>query len=181
MTIVSGTALRHKEYLGLYRRPKPNPVVWDWNALARSVAAFEHDERGTLALSVPGGDAGCDIVPGMSLAVQIIKAGDSTRSHTHSWWHLYIVVSGKGEVTFEESGSSVDVSAAGVFFVPAWCPHRFVNSADEDLVLFRMQNMPELARLNNLASQEPDRPLSMIHADEGKRVEQIGSARKRVA
>jgi gentisate 1,2-dioxygenase len=183
MTAVDGTTLPYKEYLDRYRTPEQKPVVWNWKALARSIAMLDHDERGThVMLSIPEGDAACDIVPGISMAVQIVKAGGATKSHAHSWWHLYVVVDGRGAVEFGDPASVRQLEAGDVLMVPGWCPHRLIGEpGGNDLRLFRVQNLPQLSRLANVAIKESGQPLSAIHTQNRAQPDDVGATVKRVA
>lgn len=167
MTIITGSVVTHNEYLNLFRQPRQRPVVWNWSGLTDQCKMLGNDERGIAALSIPDSETQCDVVPGMSIAIQVVEAGGETRSHTHSWWHLYMVVSGSSTVELDVPSSQLVIARNDILLIPAWCPHRFDNRAGkEDLVLLRMQNMPLLSRLSNLASREPDSAVSHIYADE---------------
>src|SRR5262249_26417162 len=157
MTLLNGTALPHDDYLRRFRRPQSSPTLWRWARLASDLELLPHNERGTLALSVPGADEACDIVPGISIALQVVKAGEQTRPHTDSWWHLYLVQCGRGTVGLEAMAGVAELGPGDVLVIPAWCAHSFANPGRENLVLLRMQNLPQLSRLANLMSQEPDR------------------------
>jgi gentisate 1,2-dioxygenase len=165
MTILNGAAVPHEAYLDQFRQLQGAPVVWKWDQLSDHLQDFSHSERGTLALTIPSAREECDIVPGISMTLQVVKPGEGTRPHTHSWWHLYIVRSGQGWVALGPTGSATQVGAGDVILIPAWSSHSFDNrAAQEDLILMRLQNLPQQARLDNLASQEPERPLTFVNS-----------------
>lgn len=148
---VRGDFITFSEYLKRARRPSPRAVVWPWAGIAEALAAFPHGERGTLALANPDSVDPVSIVFGVSLAVQVVRAGERTQSHTHSFWHLYIVYSGTGNVWLSTDAIPNCIRPKDILLVPAWCPHAFDNGEGaESLVLLALQNLPQCAQLGNL-------------------------------
>lgn len=119
----------------------------------KELASTEHTEYGTLTLAMPNGVN--EILPGMSLTIQVVPPGDRTTPHSHSWWHLYVVRSGAGSVIFDELPDAAGLEAADLVLIPAWSVHHFENrEAADDLVLLSMTNLPQQAILSNLLSRE---------------------------
>ncbi len=155
MSIQSGSQLPYPEFRARHAAKKASPVMWQWKWLAGELEAAEHSERGTIALSRPGGTD--EIVPGTAVAFQIVRPGDRTTPHTHAWWHLYVVRSGTGTVVFEESDEAADLTTGDIMLIPAWSTHYFENlGTREDLVLLNVTNLPQQADLYNFLVREKE-------------------------
>ncbi len=166
MTPRAGRILPFGEYLANARRPAPAPVFWKMADVARSLDGLEHGERGTLALVSPDAPDGASIAPGLSLAVQVVRPGESTSAHAHSFWHVYTVNSGRGAALLGEPGTRSEIEAGDVFLVPAWCEHAFENAhGDAPLVLTALQNLPEQSYLGSMARRQPDGSLEVVYGE----------------
>lgn len=153
MPVQTGSQFPYPEFRKRHVRETPAPVLWQWEHLAKEIASAEHTEYGTLTLASPGGSH--EVVPGTSMTFQVVRPGDRTTPHTHSWWHLYFVRSGTGSVIFDESGDSASVSEGDILLIPAWSAHHFENPGPgQDLMLLNMSNLPQLAALHNNFSKE---------------------------
>ncbi|AWT44776.1 MULTISPECIES: cupin domain-containing protein [Streptomyces] len=153
MPVQTGSQSPYAEFRKRHVRQQPSPVVWQWENLAKELEAAEHTEYGTLTLAAPGGSH--EIVPGTSMTFQVVRTGDRTTTHAHSWWHLYFVRSGAGTVIFDETGESAELTGGDILLIPAWSAHHFENhEADEDLLLLNMSNLPQLAAIHNNFSEE---------------------------
>jgi gentisate 1,2-dioxygenase len=152
--ILSGNQSPYREYRDRYAHPQSQPVIWRWRDLTDELRTAEHTEYGTLTLSKRDGDN--EIVPGAALTVQVVKAGERTTSHCHSWWHVYFVRAGTGTVTFDDLFESVDIHPGDVLLIPAWVVHHFENDREgpEDIMLLSMTNLPQQAALDNRLSRE---------------------------
>jgi gentisate 1,2-dioxygenase len=111
------------------------------------------NERGALALSDPEAPDGFSFIDGLSITVLIVPGLSATRPHSHSWWHLFLVRSGRGAVRLEhgaiDDSSPTPIEAGDVLFVPAWREHSFRCSSTEDLSMLVFGNLPQQARLAN--------------------------------
>lgn len=154
MTIASGSRFPYPDFKKRYDTPPPEPVVWRWRDISGGLGDAEHPERGTLALSMP--DGGAEIIRDVAVAYQVVPAGKSTTPHAHTWYHLFVVQSGSGTVTFQDTGETTDLNPGDLLLVPAWSPHHFDNPTGQDLVLLNLMNIPMLAHLGNLASRQPE-------------------------
>jgi gentisate 1,2-dioxygenase len=148
MLIGSGNQFPYADFKKRYDTPPQEPVAWRWADIVRRLGAAVPSERGTLALSLP--DGGAEIIRDVAVTYQVVPAGGRTAPHAHTWYHLFVVRSGAGTVSFHESGGTTRVDAGDILLVPAWSPHHFDNPGDEDLVLLNLMNIPLLARLGNL-------------------------------
>lgn len=148
MAIQPGQQFPYPEFRRRHARPQPEPVLWQWEALAEELRVTEHTEYGTITLARP--DGGHEVVPGTSMTFQAVRPGERTTPHSHTWWHLYFVRSGTGTVVFHESGDTTGLSEGDILLIPAWTVHHFENGAgDADLLLLNMSNLPQLAALHN--------------------------------
>jgi len=95
-TVTRGKLFEYNQYRSHFADAQPNAVAWAWSDIVTGLAASRHGERGTFTLSKDGAAAGCEILPGMAVNVQVVQAGASTRPHAHAWWHLFVVQSGSG-------------------------------------------------------------------------------------
>jgi gentisate 1,2-dioxygenase len=154
------------QYLGRTRRKREAPIAWSADEIRAAVAAMPHGERGTLALVNPEAPEAGTIARGLSLAVQVVRKGESTSPHAHSFWHLYLVQSGAGLADFGDVKKSRPIAAGDVLMFPAWCAHAFHNhDGKEDLVLICLQNLPECANMGSLVRQEATGELAVVYAE----------------
>ncbi len=164
MMPINGKITSFKDYLALTSRPCPSPVIWKGNDIKSALSTLPHEERGTIVLSNPCTEP-ATIAPDLSFAIQVIRRGEETKTHAHSFWHLYIVQSGIGE-TMLNNQSNMHIEAGDVIFIPAWCLHKFGNCGQQDLlVLFVLQNLPQSAALGNLMREEISGEKTNIYAE----------------
>jgi gentisate 1,2-dioxygenase len=167
MQTIEGDVLPFSEYLELTSKPPADPVVWKWQSIESMKNSRPHNPQGTLALSGGEVDQHGTVAPGLSLVIQVLKPGETTPRHRHSFWHLYIVRSGAGQIGFGEGTAVEQVETGDTVFVPAW-RHHCVGNRDgaRPLVLYRLQNLPQNARAGNLM-REIEGDLQLIYASEG--------------
>lgn len=160
----NGQLYEFASYLAQARRPADRPAHWPWPAIDAARNDFPHGERGTVALVSGDRHASGEVAPGLSLAVQTVLSDDNTGAHCHSFWHLYWVASGAGLLAL--AGESPRVLAPGdVIYVPPWCMHAFSNpDRAAPLVLFALQNLPQLAALGALMRETEDGARVCVHA-----------------
>ncbi|WP_158707458.1 cupin domain-containing protein [Streptomyces sp. NRRL F-2799] len=153
MPVQTGSQFPYPEFRKRHVQERPAPILWQWENLAKELAAADHTEYGTLTLATPDGDH--QVVPGTSMTFQSVRPGEHTTPHTHSWWHLYFVRSGSGALVFDETEETVRLSGGDIMLIPAWHVHHFENNeSGVDLLLLNMSNLPQLATLHNKFSKE---------------------------
>lgn len=153
MPIQTGSQFPYLKFRGRYQDVQASPVIWKWKALADDLATAEHTQYGTLTLSLPNGSH--QPVPGTAMTFQVVRPGGRTTAHSHSWWHLYFVRSGKGSVVFDEPRETAELDVGDIMLIPAWSVHHFENhGAPEDMVLLSITNLSQQADLANLMSRE---------------------------
>ncbi len=166
MQIAQGDILDFSAYLEQTARPLQDAVVWSWHEVAAGLASRPHNVQGSLVLADREAVDPATIAPGLSLVIQVLNAGETTKPHRHSFWHLYITRSGSGEVSLGADLRRQRLAEGDVLFVPAWHTHAIHNLQDDaPLVLFRLQNLPQNASLGTLA-REDDGHLKHIYASE---------------
>lgn len=152
--ISDGQALPYHHYRECFRPRQASAVHWAWSEIAQTLAAAAPSERGSLTLTSTGQPEDCQILPGMSLNIQVVPGHGGTRAHAHAWWHLFLVHSGRGSVLLGDQAPRA-VEAGDILLVPAWVPHRFSNRHDAPLLLMSLSNLPQQAALSNHLAREP--------------------------
>lgn len=129
------------------------PVIWNRNQIARNLDArhgAEIRDVGLVALSRNDSLSGCEIVPGVAFAMQLLTPSSETPYHAHAWWHVFVVERGAGRIVF--SDKEVRVETSDIVFVPAWCKHKLLNDTKEPFITLNLSNMPQQSDLANFES-----------------------------
>jgi gentisate 1,2-dioxygenase len=155
MTTTLGQVFAYSAYRDHFDARPAAPVVWSWATVLGQLAAASHGERGSLTLSSTGDGSGCELLPGIAINVQVVEAGGTTRTHAHSWWHLFLVQSGQATSVLGDSESRSCIRQGDLLLVPAWCDHRFENDGLDSLVVLSMSNLPQQTGLSNQRAREP--------------------------
>ena len=157
MSVQNGTVYPYTKYREHFCQEQGQPVAWKWADLIDLLDASRHTERGTLTLATTDSASGCELLPGVAISMQVVKPSGSTRSHAHSWWHLFVVQTGMGTMTLSDQKAVTSLNRGDLVLVPAWCAHSIENlSMQDDLVLMSLTNLPQQAALSNLLAKEPD-------------------------
>jgi gentisate 1,2-dioxygenase len=165
MYFLKGKTIHFDEYLLRAQKLAIRAAHWSWKEIKENLNNFPNRERGTLALISPDDGSSSEIAPGISLTLQIINVGHATRSHTHSFWHIYFVVSGEGNAFLGQEVREVPIKANDVVYVPPWEAHYFTNNGQETLMLYALQNLPQIAALGTLVRNDGSDQLSLIYKD----------------
>lgn len=151
MNNIKGDFFSYKDFRQSLNHPSVSARVWRGDELTGMRQSLEASEIDIVALAHDHSTEGCKLTPGMAVSMQWLKPGTELKGHAHSWWHLFIIQSGSGELTLG-AADAVSVSPGDVLLVPAWTSHGFVNtSATESLAMLNMSNMPQMALLSNAA------------------------------
>lgn len=146
-----GAFFSYKDFRQSLHHQTLGPRVWKGAELADVRKTLEASEVDIVALAHDKSIKGCEVTPGMAMAMQWLKPGAVLNGHAHSWWHLFVIQSGSGALTLGDA-DEVTVSIGDVLLVPAWTKHGFVNtSAVEPLAMLNMSNMPQMALLSNFS------------------------------
>jgi gentisate 1,2-dioxygenase len=163
--IARGTTICFERYLEHFQRSKPVSILWCWEELVASLAKSSTGERGSITLTPPGDCQEPSIAPGISAALQLIPPGEKTAPHAHSFWHIYFVRSGHGELHIGEAASAQRLSPGDIVYIPAWCDHSFANvESSEPIVFLVLQNLPAMAELGTLVRRDESGRTWLVHA-----------------
>ncbi|UUQ66611.1 cupin domain-containing protein [Pseudomonas fuscovaginae UPB0736] len=153
MDTFKGSFFTYQDFRDSLQGESPRPQVWKGADLANLQRDMQPGDTDIVALSSESSIGGCEILPGTVISMQWLNPGSTLNQHAHTWWHLFIIQSGQGQLTLGDA-QPVPVSAGDVIVVPAWNSHGFVNgSVDEALVMLNISNMPQVAALSNFADQ----------------------------
>jgi quercetin dioxygenase-like cupin family protein len=158
---VDGAMMAFGDYLEQVRQTLQSPALWSLKTLLPKSVASDANLRGT-ALQTPGAGVGA-VAPGLSMALHLVLAGERTDAHAHSFWHIFIVEDGKGEIGLGEPDSIRSIARGDIVFIPTWCRHWF--RADEDLILLAIQNLPQAAEAGSLVRSTGSGALDFVYAD----------------
>jgi len=140
-------------YLEDNKKQKESSVIWSGESIRQSTLTESFTSRGAFFLVNPNRKNQGETLHDISVTVQVIKPGDSTTPHSHSFWHLYIGISGSGEIMLNENDSSI-INSGDIIYVPAWVEHQFINNGQQDLVLYVIQNLPGMASQGSLLRKD---------------------------
>ncbi len=127
---------------------------WDqtWQALMRLAPAVEGSPYDGVMLEYTNPTTGGPAFPTMGCHVQLLRPGESTKSHRHTSSAIYHVVEGQGRSIVD--GQQLEWEPKDVFCVPGWTFHEHVNgSSSEPAVLFSFTDIPVLRSLSLLREQ----------------------------
>lgn len=150
MNNTKGEFFSYKDFRQSLQVPSASARVWKEEELSDMRQSLAGSDVDIVALAHENSLEGCRLTPGMAVSMQWLIPGSVLNGHAHSWWHLFIIQSGKGTLTLGDA-EAVNVSPGDVLLVPAWTEHGFVNtSATEPLAMLNMSNMPQMASLSVL-------------------------------
>jgi gentisate 1,2-dioxygenase len=166
-SFMRGALIPFTDYLARINVPSRQPTKWDWREILEILPRVAPTERGALALAPAGPEGAASIAPGVSATVQVVQPGAATRPHAHSFWHVFVVMAGRGELRDTER-LLFAFDAGDVFTAPPWCEHSLWNcDPSQPLVLLSLQNLPMLADCGGLARREPGEPIYAAGAQVG--------------
>ncbi|CDH23586.1 cupin domain-containing protein [Xenorhabdus bovienii] len=157
--VINGDLRSFNDYLADNHKVKEQSVIWNKSHIFQKLITQDFTSRGALFLSNPNRQSEGETVHDLSVTVQIIKPEDSTTKHSHSFWHLYFVMSGRGQLIFENKNPAMIVNG-DVIYVPAWAEHQFINREHENLILYVTQNLPGMAKQGTLLRKDGNKVYS---------------------
>jgi gentisate 1,2-dioxygenase len=164
--MIEGMVIAFERYLDRSRSVRQKPVVWPWRKINEALDKCSGGERGSLALTCGEDGRQPLIAPGLSASVQIVAPGQQTSPHAHSFWHIYLVKSGSGTLSTDDSSEPRALQTGDIAFVPAWCDHALGNvDGGQALVLLAIQNLPAMADLGCLARRNAAGETVIVYAD----------------
>jgi gentisate 1,2-dioxygenase len=81
----------------------------------------------------------------MSACLQLLRPGESTRAHRHTWSAVYHVVEGSGHSIVD--GHRLNWGPNDTFAIPTWARHEHHNAAGRDALLFSFSDAPAVTAL----------------------------------
>ncbi|RCW65139.1 cupin domain-containing protein [Pseudorhodoferax soli] len=155
---MNGHFLAFARYLARSAQPAGRPAIWrkpDVDAALSAQPTSPQRLTRALALTPTGEPDALGLNGSISLIVQALGPGEQGRMHSHSFWHLYFVLKGRG--ASQLGGELITWAAGDSFYVPAWMDHDLQNlSNTEDAIVYSAQNLPEQAFTGSLMRKEPD-------------------------
>ncbi|HVR51980.1 MAG TPA: cupin domain-containing protein [Pseudorhodoferax sp.] len=153
---MNGHFLAFARYLARSAQPAGRPAIWRGREVDAALTAqptSPQRQTRALALTPTNDPQALGLNGSISLIVQALGPGEQGRMHSHSFWHLYFVLKGRGA---SQIGSElISWSAGDSFYVPAWVDHDLQNlSTTEDAVVYSAQNLPEQAATGALMRKE---------------------------
>jgi gentisate 1,2-dioxygenase len=141
--------------LGFARSPKTDetyhrgvPFRYAWNDTYKALHTTSDGERdrydGRLLRYINPATGGYTY-PTMSCEVQLFKAKEKTAMHRHTSTALYHVFRGRGRTTVGEE--HLEWKRGDSFAVPLWQWHAHENLADEEAILFSINDRPVMEAL----------------------------------
>jgi gentisate 1,2-dioxygenase len=129
-----------------HRRGVPFRYSWkDTYKALRTMSESDRDRHdGTLLRYINPATSGYTY-PTMSCEIQLFKAGEKTEMHRHTSTALYHVFRGRGRTAVGEG--HLEWKKGDSFVVPLWQWHAHENLADEEAILFSINDRPVMEAL----------------------------------
>ena len=129
-----------------HRRGVPFRYSWkDTYKALRTMSESDRDRHdGTLLRYINPATSGYTY-PTMSCEIQLFKAGEKTEMHRHTTTALYHVFRGRGRTAVGEG--HLEWKKGDSFVVPLWQWHAHENLADEEAILFSINDRPVMEAL----------------------------------
>jgi len=126
-------------------------LVYRWEAIEEAIgrlaeveAASPHDG---VAIEYANQATGGHTLPTISCCMQMLRPGEHTQAHRHTYAPVHLVHRGTGYTVIE--GERYDWAAGDSFVVPPWAWHEHANMSDsEPAYLFSMNDLPVLESFN---------------------------------
>lgn len=151
MNNVQGAFFSYKDFRQSLHQQPNSARVWKGGELAAMRQSLEASDIDIVALAHDQSIDGCKLTPGMAVSMQWLIPGAVLNGHAHAWWHLFVIQSGRGELTLGDV-DPVSIGPGDVLLAPAWTRHGFVNTSDtEPLAMLNISNMPQMEQLSNFA------------------------------
>ena len=88
---------------------------------------------------------GASVMPTMSFRAQMLRPRETTQWRRRTASSMYCVLEGEGRIELETE--AIDWRRNDVFTVPGWHWSRFVNTADELVFLYSVNDVPTMTKL----------------------------------
>ena len=149
MNDTQGAFFNYQHFRENLKQGPVQPRIWNTATMDQLRDQFIGTEVDIVALATDESIKCCELVPGMAMAMQWLEPGHTLQGHSHSWWHLFIIQRGLGELLIGDR-DPLPISPGDVLMIPAWTDHGFVNtSSTEPLSMLNLSNMPQISALAN--------------------------------
>lgn len=129
-----------------YLRGVPFRYAWkDTHAALRAMGESDRDAHDGRLLRYINPATGGYTYPTMSCEIQLFKGKEATRTHRHTSTAIYHVVRGQGRTRVGEG--YLDWRKGDTFVVPLWQWHAHENLANDEAVLFSINDRPVMDSL----------------------------------
>jgi gentisate 1,2-dioxygenase len=129
-----------------HRRGAPFRYTWkETHAALRAIGDHDRDPYDGRLLRYINPATGGYTYPTMSCEVQLFKGKESTRTHRHTSTVIYHVARGQGRTQVGEG--YLEWSKGDSFVVPLWQWHAHENVANDEAVLFSINDRPVMESL----------------------------------
>lgn len=129
--------------------------VWTAASLDALRQNLRHTAEDVLGLTHGSSHEDAELFDGMALEYQWIRCAEEMGMHSHSWWHLFFVISGEVRIRLE-GGNERLLQSGDVAFVPPGALHGFRNDDPSiDVVMYSLTNKAELARIGQFGTVVP--------------------------
>ena len=130
-------------------------LVYGWQQTWDALSAIR-DQPGSpfdgIALEYVHPQTGGPVIPTMACWIQLIRPGERLDAHRHTSSAVYYVFKGQGTTIID--GQAFHWTTGDFIVLPAWTMHEHANTADEDAILFSIQDTPLLSAMG-LLREEP--------------------------
>ncbi len=120
-------------------RPHAIPALWRYQDLrgllieAGSIISAEEAERRVLILENPGLRGIGHITDSLYAGLQLVTAGETTRTHRHTSFALRFVIEGAGAYTAVEGRQAV-MHPGDLILTPSWTRHTHANPSSDPVI-----------------------------------------------
>jgi gentisate 1,2-dioxygenase len=132
------------------------PIVYRWadtERALRTLAPTPGSPYDGVLLKYVNPLTGGPVMPTFSCSAQLLRPGEQTRRHRHTYGAVYHVLQGKG--TTQAGDVALEWETGDSFVVPNWCWHAHRNlQSDQDALLFVVDDDPILQAVR-LSREEP--------------------------
>ena len=158
------------EYFKRVRHGHVRGCKWDgedWKEKLEDLGRdpIHHAERRFVALvNEDHGDlAGAS--PGIFIGMQLVHPGEHVPNHRHNSVAIYHYLQGTGATTVE--GTRYEFKPGDTVVCPAWAYHEHEAWGDEDVIMYVVQDMPDMAAKRTLFFEEPVGAENLRHMVQG--------------
>lgn len=88
---------------------------------------------------------GGTVGPTVDICSQLLRPGERTTEHRHTWATIFVCVEGNGRIIVD--GESRDITVNDVWVVPGWAWHRWENPTGSPCVVHSISDLAVLERL----------------------------------